>query len=356
MENNFYKKFPGVMFTVTLFLTFTAGLFTTSFAQHHKWRVHDWNRPRPAVIEPGTFSSQQQPGQPPSDATVLFNGKDLSNWRAMNGDPAKWIVRDGYMESVKGSGYLRTYQNFGDCQLHVEFATPTPPKGTSQGRGNSGVFLMGQFEVQVLDSYDNITYADGQCSAIYGQHPPLVNASRKPGEWQIYDIVFHGPRWNEKGKLIRKARFTVFHNGVLVQDDVRAWGPTEWLRANPYKPHSPKGYLALQDHGNPVRYRNIWIRELGKAGRTEVTVASKLLDQYAGEYKIGNGIFPVKREGDYLVALAKGGYWVKLYPESDTHFYSKELELEVDFHLKNGKVTGLTRELTGSKSEANRTE
>jgi len=357
MKRIFSSKVFPVIFLFTILVISFSSVFTLALAQH-RWKVHDWSRPRPPVIDPGTFSTQETPGRPPSDAIVLFDGKDLSKWRSMDGGPAKWIVKNGYMESVKGAGYIRTYQNFGDCQLHVEFATPTPPKGTSQGRGNSGVFLMGKYEVQVLDSYENITYADGQCAAIYGQYPPLVNASRKPGEWQTYDIVFHGPRWDKEGNLIRKARITVFHNGVLVQDNVEIWGPTQWLKADPYTPHSEKGFLALQDHGNPVRYRNIWIREIGESAhqRKEVTVASKLLDMYAGDYKIGNRTFKIKREKDHLIAEAKSGYWVPLFAESDTLFYSKELELEVEFHVKNGKVSGLTRQLTGSKSEGKRVQ
>ncbi|MGB6682272.1 MAG: DUF1080 domain-containing protein, partial [Candidatus Acidiferrum sp.] len=159
-------------------------------------------------------------------------------------------------------GYIYTKQAFGDCQLHVELREPTPPHGESQERGNSGVFLMGLYEVQVLDSYENKTYADGQASALYGQYPPLVNASRPPGQWQWYDIVFHGPRFGPGGKLLRKAHVTVFHNGVLVQDNVELTGPTENGARPPYKAHPEKLPLALQDHGDPVRFRNIWIREL----------------------------------------------------------------------------------------------
>jgi hypothetical protein len=354
MTKYFHQKSLTIYFSIVFLTNFFLGTVSEISAQN--WRVHDWNRPRPEIVDPGTFSTQDQPGSPPSDATVLFDGQDISKWRSMEGGPAKWIVKNGYMESVKGSGYVRTYQNFGDCQLHVEFVTPTPPEGTSQGRGNSGVFLMGKYEVQVLDSYDNVTYADGQCSSIYGQYPPLVNASRKPGEWQIYDIIFHGPQWDREGNLKRKARITVFHNGVLTQNNVEIWGPTDWLKAGIYSPESDKGYLSLQDHGNPVRYRNIWIRELGQKTRTEVTVSPQLLKMYAGEYKIGRSIFPIKLEDGKLVALAKGGYWVPLFAESDTKFYSKELELEIEFKVKDGAVTGLTRRLTGSSSEATRNE
>jgi hypothetical protein len=227
-----------------------------------RWKIHDLNRPVPPVIDPGTSSTQTEPGRPPSDATVLFDGKDLSKWQQDDGSAAKWKVEDGYFEVVPKTGELRTKEAFGDCQLHVEFREPTPPHGESQERGNSGVFLMGLYEVQVLDSYENKTYADGQAAAIYGQYPPQVNASRPPGEWQWYDIVFHGPRFDASGKVLRKARFTVFHNGVLVQDNVEPTGPTAHGQRPPYKPTPDKLPLALQDHGNPVRYRNIWIREL----------------------------------------------------------------------------------------------
>src|SRR3990172_1290828 len=159
------KNFSRSYLMVSVFLVIVIG---AGLAFSQKWRIHDTKQPKPVVITPGAFSTQERPGQPPSDAIVLFDGKDLSQWRSLDGRPARWVVRDGYMESVKGSGYIRTLRNFGDCQLHVEFATPTKIEGTSQGRGNSGVFLMGKYEVQVLDSYQNETYPDGQASAIYG--------------------------------------------------------------------------------------------------------------------------------------------------------------------------------------------
>jgi hypothetical protein len=227
-----------------------------------KWKIHDLSRPVPPVITAGTSSTQDSPGNPPSDAVVLFDGKDLSKWQQQDGSAAKWKVENGYVEVVPKTGELRTKEAFGDCQLHVEYREPTPPHGESQERGNSGVFLQGLYEVQVLDSYENRTYADGQASAIYGQYPPQVNAARPPGEWQWYDIVFHGPRFDASGKLLHPARFTVFHNGVLVQDNVELTGPTANGRRPPYKPTPEKLPLALQDHGNPVRYRNIWIRDL----------------------------------------------------------------------------------------------
>jgi hypothetical protein len=166
------------------------------------------------------------------------------------------------MEVVPGTGTLSTAQGFGDVQLHVEWMTPAPPKGTDQDRGNSGVFLMGLYEVQVLDSYGSVTYPDGQAGAVYGQYPPLVNASRAPGQWQAYDIVFHRPRFDGAGALASPATMTVFHNGVLVQDHVTLTGPTGHQVRPPYAAHPDRLPLSLQDHGHPVRYRNIWLREL----------------------------------------------------------------------------------------------
>lgn len=223
-----------------------------------RWLIHDMNRPAPPVITPGTE------GTAPSDAIVLFDGTNLSKWRSGDSGPAKWIVRDGYMEAVKDSGPVKTTDEFGSCQLHVEFATPEKVTGSGQGRGNSGVFLQDNYEVQVLDSYENVTYSDGQCAALYGRAVPLVNACRQPGQWQSYDIIYHRPIFKGK-KVVRKATFTVFHNGVLVQDHVELTGGTGWRgphAISAYEPHEDKGAIMLQDHGNPVRYRNIWIREL----------------------------------------------------------------------------------------------
>ncbi|MGB7433775.1 MAG: DUF1080 domain-containing protein [Candidatus Acidiferrum sp.] len=226
------------------------------------WKIHDLNRPVPPVITPGTSSTQDAAGKAPSDAIVLFDGKDLSQWLGEDGGAAKWKVENGYFEVVAHTGYIHTKKPFGDCQLHVEFSEPVPPKGQSQERGNSGVFLMGLYEIQVLDSYDNKTYADGQAAAVYGQYPPLVNASRPPGQWQSYDIVFHATHFDKSGKLVKPARVTVFHNGVLVQDNVEIRGRTAIGDVPTYIPGPDKAPLALQDHGNPVRYRNVWIREL----------------------------------------------------------------------------------------------
>ncbi|MBN2417695.1 DUF1080 domain-containing protein [bacterium] len=221
------------------------------------WAVHDPDRPLPKVVTPGVCEAGA-----PADAIILFDGGSLDNWQMSDGAGAAWKVAQGYMEVVKGTGTLQTRDAFGDCQLHIEWAAPAVVEGDGQGRGNSGVFLMGIYEVQVLDSYDNKTYADGQAAAVYGQYPPLVNACRPPGEWQSYDIIFHGPRFDKDESLLRPATMTVIHNGVLVQDHVILTGPTAHKARPPYKLHPEKLPLSLQDHGNPVRFRNIWIREL----------------------------------------------------------------------------------------------
>jgi hypothetical protein len=201
-------------------------------------------------------------GPPPADAIVLFDGQDLSQWKSdKDGGPARWTVKDGVM-TVNGTGYISTRRSFGDCQLHIEWATPAEVKGDGQGRGNSGVFMQGRYEVQVLDSYNNKTYYHGQAGAIYKQYAPLVNVSRKPGEWQSYDIIYHGPRFDDKGALLQPGTITVLQNGVLIQDHVEIKGSTGPTGKPKYSPHPPRLPLALQDHGNPVRYRNIWIREL----------------------------------------------------------------------------------------------
>jgi hypothetical protein len=228
-------------------------------AELQKWGVHDETRPMPPVVDPGPAGP---PFPVPSDAVVLFNGKDLAGWTTAKGAPAKWLVTDGYMQAVKGAGSIQTERRFGDCQLHVEWATPSPAIGAGQDRGNSGVFLMNIYEVQVLDSYQSKTYADGMAAALYGHYPPLVNASRKPGEWQTYDIVFRAPRFDQTGGVTSPACFTVFHNGVLVHDAQELAGPTVNKARPPYKAHADRLPLGLQDHSHPVRFRNIWIREL----------------------------------------------------------------------------------------------
>lgn len=328
-----------------------SGLFLLAFssaalvgAPDPHWLGHDRARPMATPVDPGTSSTQEQPGQAPSDATVLFNGKDTSAWVAMDGSPTKWIVRDGALECVPGSGYVRSLQAFGDCQLHVEWAAPTPPHGESQGRGNSGLFFgFGRYEVQVLDSYQSKTYADGAAASVYGQYPPLVNASRPPGQWQSYDVIWTAPRFDADGKLAEKARLTVFHNGVLVQNNVELTGPTGWVGRVPYVAHPLRSPIAFQDHGNPVRYRNVWVRELGQPRHKEFALADALIASYAGEYgKPGQQHATVRRLTDGALSLEFAGVLSILHAETATHFYTTETtDVQCEF-VDGGKKLAIT--------------
>jgi hypothetical protein len=241
--------------TATVTMAQKIGYDDTPLLPESEWRVHDSKRPRPVVVTPGPFAALPRP----DDAVVLFDGKNLDAWTA-NGGPARWVV-EGEDLVVSPSGDIQTQDHFGDIQLHVEWAAPKEVKGDSQGRGNSGIFLMGRYEVQVLDSYENPTYADGQAAALYGQRPPDVNVCRPPGEWQTYDIFFRAPRFTD-GKLQAPAVITVVHNGVVVHHAHPLLGTTSHKALPKYVAHDPKGPIRLQDHGNPVRYRNIWCREL----------------------------------------------------------------------------------------------
>jgi hypothetical protein len=267
----------------------------------------------------------------------------------MDGTPTKWIVKDGYMECVRGSGYIRTVQNFGDCQLHIEWATPTPAQGEGQGRGNSGVFFgLDRYEVQVLDSFGNKTYADGSAGSVYGQYPPLVNASLPPGQWQTYDILYTAPRFDADGHLLSPARLTVFHNGVLIQNNVELTGPTSWLERAPYQAHPQKQPLALQDHGNPVRYRNVWVRELGKPGKPELTLATTLLDSYVGKYER----IEITREDRQLFARLAGVRFA-LFAESPTKFFAKTTDVQFEFKTNaEGQVDRVIWSVGEGASEA----
>ncbi|MCP5115339.1 MAG: DUF1080 domain-containing protein [bacterium] len=242
------------------------GYSDTPVLPGQKWKVHDIDRPRPALVTPGAMAA---PVPPPSDAVVLFDGKDLSQWvqrgkRGADRDKLmapRWKVENGYMEATPGTGGIFTKEKFGDIQLHIEWATPAEVCGTSQWRGNGGVMIMGRYEIQVLDSIDNPTYADGQAGAIYGQWPPLVNASRPRGEWQSFDIVFEAPKFDGE-KLVKPAYATVFHNGVMVHHRQEIIGPVAHRKYLLYSPHAAEEPILIQDHDVPVRYRNIWVRRL----------------------------------------------------------------------------------------------
>lgn len=211
---------------------------------------------KPVKVTPGT-----NPSEAPSDAIVLFDGKDLSKWSTLAGADAKWEVADGAFTVARGTGDIKTKQTFGDIQLHIEWRAPSVIVGEGQGRGNSGIFLQERYELQVLDSYESVTYSNGQAGAMYKQAIPLVNACRKPGEWQTYDVIYTAPRFSENGRVIVPAYITVIHNGVIVQNHTQLIGPTEFKGLPVYQSHG-KASIKLQDHGNPVSYRNIWVREL----------------------------------------------------------------------------------------------
>lgn len=308
------------------------------------WKVHDLNRPKPKKVTPG-----REAGAPPSDAVVLFDGKSLDAWTARDGSPPKWIVKDGYMQTVPGAGPIMTKRSFGDVQAHIEWATPSPGHGEGQDRGNSGVYFMGLYEIQVLDSYENVTYADGQAAALYGQHPPLVNASRAPGEWQSYDVIFRRPRFKADGSLASPTRLTVFHNGVLVQDNAELWGPTAWLQFDPYKKHADALPFMLQDHDHPVRFRNFWVRPLAdpptdergaRESKPKVTLTAAALDRLVGNYGVGKDrLAIVTRQGNKLFMDPFGrGVALELVPQTATRFEFLRTAGTVEFAPGNDKA------------------
>ncbi len=244
------------LLVVSFWLAVCVSAFAADTSIHERAKVSELWEPVPPLVKPGTN------GNAPSDAIILFDGSDLSAWEAVDGEAAGWEVTSaGALTVTAGKRDIRTKRDFADVQLHIEWRTPTQIQGDGQGRGNSGVFLMERYEIQVLDSRDNPTYANGQAASIYKQHIPLVNASLGPGEWQVYDIVFNAPRFGVNGAVLRPAMITLLHNGVLVQNHVSLAGPTSYVGVPSYTAHGP-GPLRLQDHGNPVSYRNIWLREL----------------------------------------------------------------------------------------------
>lgn len=319
-----------------------------------RWRQHDIRRPKPRAVEP---AEEAIADRTPKDALVLFDGANLNAWQKPGGGPAAWRVVNGAMETVPGAGAIETKQTFGDIQLHLEWAAPSPPSGKGQDRGNSGVFLMGQFEVQVLDSYQAETYADGQAGAIYGQYPPHFNASRPPGTWQTYDIAFRKPRFDPSGKLIEPARLTLFHNGILVQNNEEPFGPTSWLKWLPYENKGDRGVISLQDHDHPVRYRNIWLREIPErkpptaselARPPIVALTEPVLDGYAGTYLVNE-----KPDAPKATFVREGGHLVVTFPFrpqplilepiSDTEFDMPFTDGRFTFQKDDqGKVTSVT--------------
>ncbi len=318
-----------------------------------RWRQHDIHRPRPPIAEPAAAGATAAVA--PKDAVVLFGGAKLDAWQTSEGAPAGWMVNDGFMEVVPGSGSIRTKAEFGDIQLHVEWAAPDPPAGKGQDRGNSGIFLMGQFEVQVIDSYQAETYADGLVGAIYGQYPPLFNAARPPGQWQSYDIAFRRPRFDVTGKLLEPARLTVFLNGILVQNNEQPWGQTSWLEPTAYDPAVLRGPIQLQDHGHRVRFRNIWLRNLPERPAPTadelkrpdiVTLTPGALEAYTGRYEAGpehgHERLTLKQEnGHLLLTLPFRPTPLRLDPVSDTLFVMPYTDASFSFQKDaQGRVTG----------------
>jgi hypothetical protein len=315
-----------------------------------RWKQHDMGRPHPLTVRSGT---RLMATRPPSDATVLFDGLNLDSWEAADSGPATWRVRSGYVEVKPGAGSIRTKEKFGDVQLHLEWATPKGPSGTGQKRGNSGIFLMGRYEVQILDSYDNETYADGQAGALYGQYPPLLNASLPPGEWQSYDIAFRRPRFDSAGHLLERARITVVHNGVLIQNNEALLGPTEWLVTPPDSSVGGEGPLELQDHGTPVRFRNIWLRKLPSradppadylARNERPDLSTSALKRLAGRYRSTDGSTPaVVAVGKRGLQLRLSDVTLELVPLTPVKFEATKTDATVEF---SGDRRGHPAELT----------
>jgi hypothetical protein len=346
-----------------LSLTATAGLVAILFADEvrimanrGRWLQHDTSRPKPPVVEP-VGSPPAAPSPVPGDSVVLFDGTNLDAWRADDGRPARWKLSDGFMEVAPGTGAIQTKAKFGDVQLHVEWASPKPAVGKGQDRGNSGIFLMGMFELQVIDSYHADTYADGQAGALYGQYPPLANAARPPGEWQTYDIAFRRPRFDHDGKLLEPARFTVIHNGILVQNNEELWGGTNWLEPAPYDYHADRGPIELQDHGHKVRFRNIWLRELPErpatpsdylSDRKVISLPADVLDPLTGEYAMGHNknakpVVISRAEGHLLFKMPSRPKPLEMRPVSPTEFVLPHADARLTFKRNaEGQVTGIS--------------
>jgi hypothetical protein len=354
------------LFVVMAGLLVAQGAAPSKPDQNVRWRQHDIQRPKPTVIAPA-----EDPSKPPADAVILFDGTNLDAWKSASGGPARWKVSNGEMQTVPGAGMIETKQAFGDIQLHLEWAAPSPAVGKGQDRGNSGVFLMGQFEIQVLDSYQAETYADGQAGAIYGQYPPLFNASRPPGQWQTYDIAFRRPRFDDKGELLEPARITVFHDGILIQNNEEPFGPTSWLKWLPYADQGGRGPITLQDHDHPVRYRNIWLREMPERPKPTpeqrkrpavVSLPEQTLEAYAGRYQIDSrsdaAAVIFKREGDHLTVLFPfRPRPLDILPISATEFDMPDTDGRFTFQKgDDGRVTGVHFRIGDGERELSRVE
>lgn len=329
------------------------------------WLQHDMDRPQPPRVEPAANLDTRFPVAPPGDAVVLIgpDGAGLDNWETDGGEPAPWRVADGSLVVEPGTGGIRSKESFGDVQVHIEWMPAAEPGKDGQNRSNSGLFLAdGRYEVQILDVWDNQTYADGRAAALYGQYPPLANATRPPGEWQAYDVFFRLPRFSDGGELLEEARMTVVHNGVLVQNNEVLPGTTIWLESLPYAPHDG-GRIGLQDHGSPVRFRNLWVRRLPEreappAGYAQFDAADltaaerdRLVGSYAREE---GGTFVIERLDDGLgLSMPWRPGVLPLVPLSPTSLQLQNTAGRFDVALDDaGAVTGLTFTMGGATYRA----
>ncbi len=327
-----------------------------------QWKIHDMNRPKPQVVEP---VAQILPAPAPKGAIVLFNGTDFSHWNGKDSSDVKWKLEKDYMEIVPGTDGITSKESFGDVFLHVEWASPDEPDRRGQDRGNSGIFFMNQYELQVLDSYQADTYADGQAGALYGQAPPRFNACRPRGEWNAYDIFFRRPRFSKDSTLLSPARITVLHNGLLIQDNEEYKGPTSWLKYLPYKAHADKLPILLQEHNCKVRYRNIWALPLPELAMPDKFYGDKIislpetdLDKYTGTYQRPNTpatIIITKKNG----SLYGDFYWrpgqLELVPISAKEFAMKETAGTLTFTFdEKGNASDLVFHLGGEDMPAAR--
>ena len=329
-------------------------------APARRWKQHSMSQPKPPVVagQPSTA-----PSPVPADAVVLFGGSGLKAWVSDGDAPAAWTVKDGYFEVKPEAGWIETRESFGDMQMHLEWASPSPPAGTGQNRGNSGIFVMGRYEIQILDNFGADTYADGQAGAVYGEAPPLLNASLAPGAWQTFDIIFRGPRFSADGQLLDAAHVTVLHNGVAVQNNERILGPTSWLNFLAYQPHPQEAPIRLQDHGQPVRFRNIWVRRLPTRILPTVeqaqppralSITPEKLAAFAGSFQLGDGVGkpPVTMTPNgqgLIVRFPDRPVDMPILPVSERVFEFVNTDARIEFELdSSGRPGNATMHIGGS--------